>query len=81
MLPDTLQILSKFSFPRVSERNEAERGRSILRVSTCFDAVEHFPACFSVLHALPNVPSQLTDANSHFHVGASEAKQSEAVLS
>ena len=46
----------KFSFPRGSERSEAERGRSNSIDFTCFDSVGHFRACFSIsqyLNALP----------------------------
>ena len=56
MFPDTLHMLSKFSFPRGIEQSEAERGHSNLRVFTCFHSVGHCPACFSVVQCVIALP-------------------------
>ena len=83
-------MLPKLSFPRRGERSEAERGRGLglagLFFLVYFSLLLMFSlavilVCGLLLQALANAPRCLTDVpQTVIHVGASAAKQSEAVV-
>ena len=89
-LPNVPYRCSPNSHPRGSERSEAERGHGLGLVGLFFliyfslllmFSLAVILVCVSFLKAIPNAPRCVSDAPQILiHVGASEAKRSEAVL-